>query len=140
LRFGLKTASGSSKTFKKSFIKNASQFPLTKDTLPLSASAPIRLNTTGGILTLWLTKLRGTTHARNKFRGIPNVRFSQPVACKANVGYLLPNPIFHSQEYTRYCGRYQEDHLGITKIRRRLHPRIEQGVKSELCEALPSIK
>ena len=36
------------------------RFPLTRDTLPLLASAPIRVNGTGGTLTLWLTKLRGT--------------------------------------------------------------------------------
>nr|AAU83469.1 hypothetical protein GZ28G7_32 [uncultured archaeon GZfos28G7] len=36
------------------------RFPLTRDTLPLLASAPIRVNSTGGILTLWLIRLRGT--------------------------------------------------------------------------------
>jgi len=39
------------------------RFPLTRDTLPLSASAPIRVNSTGGILTLWLIRLRGTPPA-----------------------------------------------------------------------------
>ncbi|MGB7533775.1 MAG: hypothetical protein WA977_12510, partial [Halobacteriota archaeon] len=36
------------------------RFALTCDTLPLLASAPIRVNSTGGILTLLLIKLRGT--------------------------------------------------------------------------------
>jgi len=31
----------------------------------------LRVNGTGGILTLWLTKLRGTPPPRNEFRGIP---------------------------------------------------------------------
>ncbi|RJS83028.1 hypothetical protein CW713_04410, partial [Methanophagales archaeon] len=39
------------------------RFPLTRDTLPLLASAPIRVNSTGGILTLWLIRLRGTLPA-----------------------------------------------------------------------------
>ena len=38
------------------------RFPLTRDTLPLSASVPIRVNSTGRILTLWLIRLRGTIH------------------------------------------------------------------------------
>jgi len=46
------------------------RFPLTRDTLPLLASAPIRVNSTGGILTLWLIRLRGTQPPQNKFWGI----------------------------------------------------------------------
>ena len=38
-----------------------------KDTLPLLASTPIRVNSTGGILTLLLIGLRGTAPPRNKF-------------------------------------------------------------------------
>ncbi|KAF5431223.1 hypothetical protein C5S35_18305 [Candidatus Methanophagaceae archaeon] len=38
------------------------RFPLTRDTLPLLASTPIRVNSTGEILTLWLIRLRGTVH------------------------------------------------------------------------------
>jgi hypothetical protein len=33
----------------------------------------LRVNSTGGILTLWLIRLRGTVHHRNKFRGILGV-------------------------------------------------------------------
>ena len=39
------------------------RFPLARDTLPLLASSPIRVNSAGGILTLWLIKLRGTVPA-----------------------------------------------------------------------------
>jgi hypothetical protein len=39
------------------------RFPLTRDTLPLLASTPIRVNSTGGILTLLLIRLRGTEHS-----------------------------------------------------------------------------
>jgi hypothetical protein len=46
-----------------------------KDTLLLLAFAPIRVNSRGGILTLWLIRLRGTAHHRNKFRGIPGDYF-----------------------------------------------------------------
>ncbi|MGB7000932.1 MAG: hypothetical protein WBE22_02800, partial [Halobacteriota archaeon] len=51
------------------------RFPLTRDTLPLLASTPIRVNSTEGILTLWLIMLRGTGHPRNKFRDIPFAAF-----------------------------------------------------------------
>ena len=46
------------------------RFPLTRDTLPLLASAPIRVNGTGGILTLWLIKLRGTDIPRTGKCGV----------------------------------------------------------------------
>jgi hypothetical protein len=36
------------------------RFPLARDTLPLLASTPIRVNSTEGILTLWLIRLQGT--------------------------------------------------------------------------------
>ena len=45
------------------------RFPLARDTLPLLTSAPIRVNSTGGILTLLLTKLRGTGPPRFEKRG-----------------------------------------------------------------------
>ena len=47
-------------------------FALTCDTLSLLASASIRVNSTRGILTPLLIKLRGTLRSRNELRGIPN--------------------------------------------------------------------
>jgi hypothetical protein len=52
-----------------------------KDTLPLLASTPIRVNSTGGIFTLRLIRLRGTGHHRNKFRGIPVVCSENAFSC-----------------------------------------------------------
>jgi hypothetical protein len=45
------------------------RFFLTEDTLPLLASAPLQVNSMGGILTLWLVRLRGALHPTTEAAG-----------------------------------------------------------------------
>jgi hypothetical protein len=86
------------------------RFPLTRDTLPLSASAPIRVNSTGGTLTLRLIRLRGTPPPRNKFRGIPGSipgitqRFYNYSSCRiATNCYCLSTMPSCSRNHRRLC-------------------------------------
>jgi len=60
------------------------RFPLTRDTLPLLASTPIRVNSTGGILTLLLIRLRGIPPL-----GINSKAFiSESVITKRSISFL----------------------------------------------------
>ena len=61
--------------------------PLTRDILPLLASAPIRVNSTGRILTLWLIRLRGTFTA-NPERVYPK-QYQNPKSQKKGLFWIL---------------------------------------------------